>query len=336
MARILALLFMVALEVPAVSVALPADTTNAGLLAMVTIHLGLSLAAAVTGWWALPPHLRAPAPQVGGFLFALCFCVPVLGPALLAVIVAVIVYFRGEQVDEEVDRLGELDRYADEKEQKQVSTVTGAMARLNAANTTSKTRVDALLKLQIMESQGSTSAIRNALQDEAEEVRLIAFGILDIREKSVSRQIKSEHEELKTAMSRTSRMFHAKQLAWLYAELVDQGLAEGEVLRHALSQIEHYTSTVLAANPAEAGMWLLKGRMLARTGDIEGARKAITQALELGLPENQGIPYLAEIEFNQRRFADVRRRLLSAPSIKNLPDVEPVYRFWSGRGSEAA
>ena len=336
MARIVALLFMVGLEVPAVSVALPADTTNAGLLAMVVVHLGLSLAAAVAGWWVLPPHLRAPAPQVGAFLFALCFCVPVLGPALLAVVVAIIVYFRGEQVDEEVDRLGELDRYADEKEQKQVSTVTGAMARLNAANTTSKTRVDALLKLQIMESLGSTSAIRNALQDEAEEVRLIAFGILDIREKSVSRQIKAEHEELKTAMSLTSRMFHAKQLAWLYAELVDQGLAEGEVLRHALSQIEHYTSTVLATNPAEAGMWLLKGRMLARTGDIEEARKAITQALELGLPENQGIPYLAEIEFNQRRFADVRRLLLSAPSIKNLPDVEPVYRFWSGRASEAA
>ena len=336
MTRAIALIGMVLLEVPAVAVALSVDGTNAGLLAFAAVHTGISLAAAVLGWWVLPSHLRSPVPQVGAFLFALCLCVPVLGPALLAVIVAVTVYFRGEQVDEVVDRLGELDRYAEEKEHRQVSTVTGAMARLTATGTSPKTRVDALLKLQTLESLGSTSAIQHSLQDEAEEVRLIAFGILDIREKSVSRQIKTEQEELKAATTKTSRIFHAKQLAWLYAELADQGLGEGEVLRHALSQIERYTTEVITANPAEAGMWLLKGRMLARTGQTDDARKAITQALDLGLPESQGIPYLAEIEFTARRFADVRRLLLSAPSIKDLPDVEQVYRFWAGRSTEAA
>jgi hypothetical protein len=76
--------------------------------------------------------------------------------------------------------------------------------------------------------------------------------------------------------------------------------------------------------------------VLARTGKIADAREALTTALELGLPESQGIPCLAELEFGQRRFAEVRRLLTSAPSIKDLPDVEPVYRFWSGQSSEAA
>ena len=336
MARLAALLFIALLEVPAVSVALPNDSTNAGLLALAVVHTAISLTAAVLGWWILPSHLRSPVPYTGAFLFATCLFIPIIGPALLAIILTVVVYFRGEEVDEEVDRLSDLDHYADEKESKQQSTMTGAMAKLTATGTTSKTRVDALLKLQIMESLGTTSAIRNALQDEAEEVRLIAFGILDIREKSVSRQIKAEHEKLKSAMSATSRMFHAKQLAWLYAELADQGLVEGEVLRHALAQIERYTSEVLAANPTEAGMWLLKGRMLARTGQIEAGRKAITQALELGLPEGQGVPYLAEIEFGLRRFGEVRRLLLSAPTIQHIPDIEEVYRFWARRTGEAA
>lgn len=335
MSRLAALLCMILLEVPAVSVALSANGTNAGLLALAAVHTGVSLTAAVLGWWVLPPHFRTPVPRVAAFLLALCLCVPVLGPALLAVIVAVTVYFRGEELDNEVKRLESHGGYVEEKEQKQVATVTGAMARLSATGTASKTRVDALLKLQILEDLGSTSAIRNALQDEAEEVRLIAFGILDIREKSVSRQIRAEHEHLKRATSTTNRTFHAKQLAWLYAELVDQGLVEGEVLRHALAQVEHYANTILAENPAEAGMWLLKGRVLARTGDVDAARDALTRALELGLPESQGIPSLAELEFNDRRFSEVRRLLSSAPGLGDLPDVEPVVRFWSGRSAAA-
>ncbi len=336
MRRRVALIGTALLEVPAVSAALPVDGTNAGLLAFAVVHTGISLAAAVLGWWSLPAHLRVPAPQVGVFLFAFCLFVPVLGPGLLAGLVALAVYFRGVMVEEEVDRLDALDHYAEEKEEKQVSTVSGAVARLTAAGTSSRVRVDALLKLQIMESLGTNSAIRNALQDEAEEVRLLAFGILDNREKSVSRQIRAEHEHLKEAASPNRRLFHARQLAWLYAELADEGLVEGEVLRHALSQIRHYADEVIAANPDEAGMWLLKGRVFARTGQIEAAREAITHALELGLPAGQGIPDLAELEFGRRRFADVRRLLLSAPSIKDLPDVEAVYRFWSGRPSEAA
>lgn len=336
MGRPLALIGIALLEVPAVSVALPADGTNAGLLAFAAVHLAISLTAAVLGWWVLPEQLRSPALQVAGFLFALCLFVPVLGPGLVACLVAVTVYFRGEIMDEVVAHLDDRDRYADEKEQKQVSTVTGAMARLTATGTSSKTRVDALLKLQTLKSLGSNSVIRNALQDEAEEVRLIAFGILDNREKSVSRQIRAEQEQLKAAMSASRRLFHTRQLAWLYAELADQGLVQGEVLRHALSQTQRFADDVIAANPDEAGMWLLKGRVLARMGKPDDARQALAHALELGLPASQGIPYLAELEFGQRRFADVRRLLLSAPSIKDLPDGEPVYRFWSGRAREAA
>lgn len=336
MARLLTLIAMGLLEIPAVTVAAGSDGTNAGLLAAGAVHAGISLAASVMGWWALPAHLRSPAPQVGGFLFAQCFFVPVIGPALLAVTVAVTVYFRGVEVKEEIDRLEVLQGEEIQKGDKQVSTVTGAMARLTATGTASKTRADALLKLQLTESLGISSAIRNALQDEAEEVRLIAFGILDLREKSVIRQIKAEHERLNTAESDQRRLFHMKQLAWLYAELVDQGLVEGEVLRHALAEIERYTGQVIAENPEEAGMWLLKGRMLAKTGKVENARRAIIEALDLGLPVSQGIPYLAEIEFGLRRYHEVRRLLLLTPAIKDLPDVEPVYRFWAGRTEEAA
>jgi tetratricopeptide (TPR) repeat protein len=327
---------MVLLEVPALSVALQADATNAGLLAFAAVHLAISLTATILGWWVLPAHLRVPKPQVAAFLFAMCFFVPVLGPGLLALMVAVTASFRGEKADEEIDRLGAHDRHNVTHKEKHISTVTGAMARLTTAGLSSKVRVDALLKLQIMESLGSNVAIRDALQDEAEEVRLTAFGILDIREKSLSRQIKAEHEQLKAATSVIRRIFHAKQLAWLYSELADQGLVEGEVLRHALGQIISYADQVIAENPNEAGMWLLKGRVLARTGKVEGAREALTMALELGLPESQGIPCLAELEFGRRRFADVRRLLLSAPSIKDLPEMEPVHRFWSGRSREAA
>jgi hypothetical protein len=336
MSRILALIGIVLLEVPAVSVALPGDDTNAGLLAFAAVHAGISLAAAVLGWWVLPSHLRVPAPQVGAFLLAVCLFVPVFGPALVALIVTATAWFRGQIVHEEVDHLsGHAGRMA-EKGDQPISTVSGAMARLTATDTSSKIRVDALLKLQTIKSEGSASVMRSALLDEAEEVRLIAFGILDIKEKSVSKQIRVEHERWKAATSDLQRIFHARQLAWLYAELADQGLVEGEVLRHALEQIGHYAESVLAVNPGEGGMWLLKGRIQARAGNLDAARDAFMQALALGLPEAQCIPYLAELEFNRRRFAEVRRLLLSVQAIKDLPDVGRVVRFWSEQSREAA
>ena len=333
MTRYVALIGMLLLEIPAVSVALSADGSNAGLLALAAAHMGISLVAAVLGWWMLPSHLRSPVPRAAAFLLALCLCVPVLGPALLAVIVAVTVYFRGEIPEHEITRLASHGGYLEEREPTPVSTVTGIRAKLSATDTASKTRVEALLKLRILEDFENTSAIRNALLDEAEEVRLIAFGILDIREKSVMRQIRAEQEHLTRATSTTTRTFHAKQLAWLYAELVDQGLAEGEVLRHALAQVERHAGAILAENPAEAGMWLLRGRVSARMGQVDAARDAFRRALDLGLPKSQGIPSLAELEFNERRFSEVRRLLMSAPGLKDLPDVESVVRFWSGRSA---
>jgi hypothetical protein len=60
---------------------------------------------------------------------------------------------------------------------------------------------------------------------------------------------------------------------------------------------------------SDADSWLLYGRILMESGDLALAGEAFANARAGGTDEQKILPWLAEIAFNERRFAEVKAYL---------------------------
>lgn len=189
-------------------------------------------------------------------------------------------------------------------------------------------RLRALLAVQSMPARAANPLIRGMLADPSEDVRLIAYGILDGREKAINALIHDARRRLPEAHG-AERVLLEKRLAQLYAELLYQDLVQGELRQHAAAQAAAHLGQALMLDAADPALHALLGQLALSAGDPDRARGALQRALELGFPESRVLPYLAEIALRSRRFDEVRgiaRRLARLPNTQRL---EQVIEYWT-------
>jgi polysaccharide biosynthesis protein PelE len=175
------------------------------------------------------------------------------------------------------------------------------VARMRFARDTA-VRVRAVLATRRLDGARATPLLREALRDRQEDVRLLAYALLEDREQQADKTVRGLLAALGAAPASRKAALHDR-LANAYWELCYQELVAGELEAFALGQVIEQLDAAEATGGVTAPRWLLRARVLLRQGDAVGAREALDESRRHGMPARTLDPYLAETRFVARSLA---------------------------------
>jgi len=281
----------------------------------------------------MPARYRQPRLYLSGYLWVLNFAVPFGGlVCTLGVLIA----------GTKLSRLAPIlpIRRIDEPQfaaSHTTGTVTyGRGARLKVelhhADFDTSLRMTALLAMQSMPARTVSPLLQSMLADPLDDIRLLAYGILDNREKALTQRILAQRAKLdgksQPAVTGEDRRLANKEIAEVYSELIYEHLVKGDVYRNAADQADAYAKAALDDDPSDASLWRLRGRLALDQRKLDVADDMLQRAMDCGFPRERMLPYLAEVAFQRRDYARVRRLLAEVEQHGTLPTLRPVLDYW--------
>jgi tetratricopeptide (TPR) repeat protein len=300
------------------------------LLAYLAAHAVASVLLALAAYALIPQRGAKPRSSVLSLLFSCIFFVPVLG--FVGVIFGVLLRhllpkLRAPQRFSAV-RLPELDIHASSEKSSAGFRQAGVRQFLKNDQAPVPQRLRAMVALSHAPSRIGSPVLRELLGDADDDLRLLAYGLLDGREKKLNAAIHDARLRLAATKEVDERAGVAHQLASLYWELVYQGLVHGDLLDYAVSEALRHTETALLGRTDDPALHLQYGRLLQQLNRHDEADQAYQRARELGLPASRVVPYLAELAFARRDYATVKSLLATMQNWEGLSRLQPVLRFW--------
>jgi hypothetical protein len=274
---------------------------------------------------------------VVGLIAVFAFVIPVAGFFLVVVAILTIRTYpvRDRQSPFESMQLPEFDLH---QHLQGGSRSIGMRALLNNPAVPAKTRFHALVSLNHISGHIASPLLRGALNDHSDDMRLLAYGMLDRMEQRISQSIheassvfkQAEHHAATHGMPLSPEgLVAARKLSDLYWELIYQGLAADDMREFSVQTALHYCELVLSHRPDEGPLHLRRGRLLHALGQAEKALACYDRALQLQIPETQVMPYQAEIHFERGDFPRVRTIMRQLKLHSTQPKLRPVIDYWS-------
>jgi len=318
----------IAAQIAALALLARAGNSSALLLAFLGAQALSAAMIAMVLWRLLPRRFRVPFAWTYGYLFAFCFLVPLAGSIVCAGSLLIARLLPARRAAGGIGMVG-LPVFVTHL----ISRVThggGARLRAQLGNTRAPLpeRMTALVAMQSMPARTSSPVLRDLLADSADDVRLLAYGMLDGAEKQLTQRILAELPRLDEARDDAERAEIHKRLADLYWELIYQNLVQGDVYRYTADQVEHHARAALEADAGQPGLWYMRGRLALNRNEPAQAREWLERAERLGFARERTLPLLAEAAYLERDYAAVRAILLSFDSPSPLPLVRPMLRYW--------
>lgn len=208
----------------------------------------------------------------------------------------------------------------------------GARSRLLNVHTPLEARVKALMLFQTIPTRLSGGLLKQVLTDPADDIRLLAYGMLDNREQQINQRIHQERDRLQEATTPQGQYSSARRLAGLYGELIYQGLVEGDVKAFALQEAEKYARQALIYRSDDAALLVQHAKLLQQQGRLAEAEGRYHQALALGMPQSRIVPWLAELHFFRRDFQRVRQLLRDMDSTAVPGSLGNILAYWKRPG----
>lgn len=208
----------------------------------------------------------------------------------------------------------------------------GLRARVGQPGIPAEQRLQSIAALQHLPPMAASPVLRTLLDDSVEDIRLVAFGMLDKEEKKIAERI---HELLQQPVpeSDNRRYQREKQLAELYWELAYSGLVQGDLRQYALNHALSHADAALTIEGNAAGLRFLAARILDALGRHEEAERNMLLATALGIPQQRTLPYLAEYAFRRGEFRLARQMLNAMRGAPVTPRLRPVMDYWVTQGS---
>ncbi|MDP3848675.1 MAG: HEAT repeat domain-containing protein [Pseudomonas sp.] len=304
------------------------SSSLAAILTFALLHGAACLCLMAGLWPLLPRQYRQPLPWSPLFIFGLAFFIPALGVLGVAAAVFPALYFpRRQRADVwKQTAIPDLPFRATEPDMRSMMSAGGLQDVLRHAVNPNK-RLSAILSTRQMSGRDAIPILKLALKDPVDDVRLLAYSMLDAQESGINLKIKQALEELHNAASDRIGQLHAS-LAQHYWELVYLGLAQGSVLEHMLQCARSHIEQAMN-NRESADDWLLAGRIALEQRRIDEADTAFAKAQNLGMEAAQVATYRAEVAFIRRRFADIPGWLaqLHTDDRQRLP-FSALARYW--------
>ena len=300
------------------------------LLLYLAAHGAASALLAAVAWGLFPANYRRPVVAAYSLLFCFAFFIPLLGAGglLAAVLVGVLMPREWRYQD-----FGEIERptFAPHANDGEARLRIGAMRSLLLdPEARIEVRIRSLVAIQSMPMRVAAPLLRKLLADPSEDLRLLAYGMIDSAEKRITALIDEEQAKLSPAASAPLRLSNLRRLVELHWELVYGGLVLGDVRDHVITTALRHLQSALRIAPVDAGLWLLRGRLLQAQGRTSEAGEALNLAVSCGVDESRALPYLAELAYLERRFPLVRDYLGLLASRQLTPITAPLVSFWLG------
>lgn len=206
--------------------------------------------------------------------------------------------------------------------------VGGVRVRLQSKKFPLSSKTAALFAMGNSKLNTTNNILQEILPDKEEDLRLLAFGLLEFQEKDINNHICATAEYLEKTTDPIQKAFLQKQIAQLYWELVYRGLSsdmEKLILEHA----RNYAEEALKKLEDYASLWVLLGKIHYRLKNVELAHEMFMRAKNLGAPLKDFVSYLAENAYRQRNFDEVIEFFKNSGALRDIPTIGPVVRFWN-------
>jgi hypothetical protein len=324
-----------ALELGSLALLLTGSVDTAVLLGFLALHGAGSAVLAPLVWRTLPAPLREPRRATIGTLFTLNLFVPTL-----------LLWVRGALwLGRRLARIREAapiawvssPEFTATRERDPTGVRAGQIrAQLTSGDAPAAARLSALLSIQDAPGRITSAILRQLLTDPFEDIRLLAYGMLDKKEKAISHRVLAEQAGLTAADApgladdtcADLRYGGHKRLAELHWELVYQQLVQGDLQRFTAREAWRHAHEALAIRTDDAGLWHLLGRIGLEAGEPIEGRAALDRAGALGYPPERLVPWLAEYAFRERRYETVRDLFASLDTPPGALRSAAAYQYW--------
>ena len=308
---------------------LSVEPTGYQLLALTLSHALACVLLCAAVWRLLPTRYRSPLPWSPLFIFSLAFFMPGVGPVGVVAAIFPALYLPRKRDPQAWQAVGipSLPYRAQAQLHSPFFADGGLQDVLRHAPDPDQ-RLAALLASRRIPGKQAVPILKLALADPSDDVRLLAYSMLDKQESDINLRIQVTLGKLAEAPDQAAGALHGALARW-YWELAYLGLAQGSVLEHVLNQASKHAEQGLRAG--ECGeLFLLAGRIALERRDIPRAEQLLEQAQANGMGAAQVLPFRAELAFEAGLYQEIPGLLASLPEdTRQRPPFAALVRSWS-------
>lgn len=202
----------------------------------------------------------------------------------------------------------------------------------------STARIDVVMALRNMDARRAVPLLKLAFNHPSEDVRLLAFAILERREKRLRSSVRALERRLAQLETRSAHdpaerasllaQCH-RRLAQHYWELCYGGFVSGDLETETLSRAARH-ALAAEAERSDAATALLLARIHLRQRKAAEAWQYLERAERAGVHRASSAPLFAEAAYALRRFDEIPRLLQRMQGSELCrPDLAEVARFWT-------
>lgn len=297
------------------------------LLAYLLLHGLATPILARACWHQLPRRYRVPVRDSLRFLYGMLFLMPLVGAigVLWGLLAALRLPRLRRQLNLRFVNVPELP-FQPPQVFPTPPYSSGALRQILRCSDKPLKRLKAVMATRHMPVRESVPIWQIALKDRVDDVRLLAYAMLDGREKQLTERIQELSAELDELPAGRRAEAHRQLAGWCW-ELVYNGLVQGAVRTHWLRVTREHVEAALAVQ-WEPSLCLLHVRVLFEQDELDLVETALQQAQRTGLAPAVLAPWQAELAFRQRRFTDVAQWLTQDLRANEQGSVLASVRQW--------
>lgn len=190
-------------------------------------------------------------------------------------------------------------------------------------------RLNAVYATLKLEDKNAIPLLRIALRDPVDDIRLLAYALIDRKEQRISERIESVRQKLEANETPPNARHLYRSIVKDYWEMAHLGLVEGETLNYVLNKTREYLERGLQRYPKDRGLHFQYAKLLLKLKKLKSAHDEFKIAENLGIERKQLLLYYAEIDFLQRRYGEVKRYMKEIDFSTARPDIYAAKRFWA-------
>ena len=325
------------------SAALAMLTQSTDSLALAEFFLAHALASAMASslaWIFLPQRYKTPRVPVFALIYSFGFFIPGLGILTTVLVVQIARRFPKVLRSERFHQIDLPEFSSVQKEATENSDIRPGSARRLLADPLLPLdkRLRVLIALQAMPPKAVVPLLQGLLADPSEDIRLLAYTMVDAWEKDLSRQIQEAQaklEEARKGEERAPMVSSLRRLAELHWELADTGLARGDLRRFSLQSAQKYCEDLLLLDSYLIGVWQLYAKVLVELNQQKAALRALQLSRRMHIPDIEVYPLLAQLAYLRRDWRGVRKYMGRLPDTGKLPyQLRGVASFWRERATQ--
>ena len=300
------------------------------LLPSLGLHVISSLAITWPLCFFMPLHLRANL-LVFVFLFLLCFLIPLVSGICLFLSLTLTLYFTKQHKEDVFEYTEPL--HADNIIRNTTTKpdfCNGRMFGILRFSTDADKRIKAVLATSGLEDKVAIPILQIALLDSVDEVRLMAYSILDVKEKKIDSLIHQGLSQLKLDDNHPEvvKKIHHK-LAEAYWELSYLGLVKGRAREHTLHAAREQANKAIQLKYEDVGLLFLQVQILTSLGYFNEASVLLEKVKEKGISPEKLASRRAELAFELKSFSQTSEHVKELVNLaENNVILDGMVKQW--------